>query len=322
MLLAFLAGFAVPLAMLLLHASSEGYLGRFIEVTRRNFEYGALNRIPFSTSAVESAKVLVRMAADQSLAVFLGVVTLAAWIRDALRSGIRKNSEPATGKAGFPANSSTTRLWRRVALLWLVAAYAGTFPGGRHYHHYYHVLWAPLAVLASLGLAHVWRACRLRSSGRLIAACVVTAALLIAVAVNVYAFGKWAATRKNPDDLSRPANVVAAAVDRVQAMSKPDAPIAAYVWLDHAEIYWRLDRPLVSYSVPHVLPDERLNEWAAAVLAQDRVTVIVDQSFFARTAGDGAFARLKQRLSRRPEFRIGPPGSDVAIYDLRGKPSK
>jgi hypothetical protein len=213
-------------------------------------------------------------------------------------------------------------LWRRVALLWLVAAYAGTFPGGRHYHHYYHVLWAPLAVLASLGLAHVWRACRTRSVGRSIAACGVTAALLIAVAVNVYAFGKWSAIQSRPNDQSQPAHVVAATVDRVEKMSSSETPAAVYVWLEHAEVYWRLDRPLVSYSVPHVLPDERLNEWAAAVLSRDRVIVVVDQSFFDRTAGDGAFARLKQRLSRRPEFRIGPPGSDVAIYDLRGKPSK
>lgn len=57
-------------------------------------------------------------------------------------------------------------------------AAAGTFPGGRHYEHYYHLLWAPLAILAALWLTIVFPGRRRRP-----------AALRLALALVVFTIG-------------------------------------------------------------------------------------------------------------------------------------
>jgi hypothetical protein len=140
--------------------------------------------------------------------------------------------------------------------------------------------------------------------------------------VIAYSFGKWAAGRRVPANLAVAENANVAAVDQVDALAWPREPVAVYVWGDHSELYWRIDRPLVSYSIPQVLPAKMLDEWADAVLKQPRVIVVVDRAFFDHPAGDGAFARLQSLLKHRRALRLGPPGNEVSIYELRRNSSK
>src|SRR5262249_26874799 len=135
--LSFAAGVVAASLALYAHARALGYWEPFLEVLYWNRQYAALGRIPLRQSATEFAKNLGLLAGGFTGLPLLVCFTLAlagpSW-RGPLRG---------------------SRLWLAVGVIWLGAALASVFPGGRHWPHYYHVAWAPLSILATLWLARL-----------------------------------------------------------------------------------------------------------------------------------------------------------------------
>jgi hypothetical protein len=117
----------------------DGYWNEMLVVLRRNLNYGALDRIPLAKSVGEGIKTLARIHLANTAAgilLIVGVVVAFFW------------------RARF---RSREKAWLVAAGVWLLAALASAFPGGRHYAHYYHMTWPAITLLAMLWLAPLRR---------------------------------------------------------------------------------------------------------------------------------------------------------------------
>lgn len=267
----FLAAF---LAMYLL-ARADGYWDRFVDVTRYNFKYGAIDRIPMSTSLFRAAKVLARTGLFNPLMVLLVIFSLVLF-------GKRTNQ---------PQRS--TRYWMAIAITWLIAAVVAAYPGGRHYLHYYHGLWAPLSLIAAIGLGEFSRKRPTKNATRIVLRGVLVISVTVAVMQNLYGFAQWKFAKLNGSDHQTPILDAAAFLDE---STDDDTPVAMYVWLDNAELYWRVRRESGTSPIPQVLTEDRLEVWSQYVIEHKTPLIVVDPSFDSRESDSEHFHQLKQVL--------------------------
>ncbi|GAB4148519.1 MAG: hypothetical protein Tsb009_22350 [Planctomycetaceae bacterium] len=277
---AFVGSFLFGVLLMFVYGKVDGHWDRFLDVTRYNFQYGAIDRIPFSTSLIGALKILAKLAIDSELCVFLVVLTY-------IPMSVRGRGEDPEG--------SEFLVWKRVGGLWLIASIVGAFPGGRHYLHYYHVLWGPLSLLAAYGLMRIRRGDTEWFGSRKIQYTLVGTVVTLAVLQNAYGIGKWYVTRNQETNSRRRVMEIAKAL---RELTEADTPVAMYVWLDHAELYWRVPRNSGTYSIPHVLPDSRLEEWAREILSSKIPFLVIDESFETRSSSGKQFQKLKQVLQK------------------------
>jgi hypothetical protein len=277
------------------HAQAGGYWSAFVEVFQRNLQYGALQLGSLPGSLLEGGKVLLRLGIDNTAAVVLVAITLMVVV-------------PAWRRLG-----ESERLWLAIGTLWMIAAVVGAFPGGRHYPHYYHVLWAPWGLLAALWVPGLQR---LRGGwspaiARRVVSAVLAAVVLMAIAENAYEVGKWlSGGRERTVRIERVA-------EELRRRTDADAPLPMYVWLDWAELYWRVPRPAVKWSVPQVLPDEMLDRWAEGVLKTRPPMIVYDASFEAREAESPHLERLREVLRR--DYQVICRADDLRVVARRDR---
>lgn len=271
----FAASFLGALLALYLHGQFDGYWDRFVDVTQYNLQYGAVDRIPMSASLLGTVKVLARIELANPLMVLLAVLSLPVLIRP-------------TGKR--PAGG---RFWTAIAFTWLIAAVVGAYPGGRHYLHYYHTLWAPLSLIAALGLSEFSKNPKTRPAARSLIRAVAITVVGLAVLQNAYGIGKWASNRHTAADRQQP---VIEAAEYLQQLTDADTPVALDLWLDNAELYWRVRRESGTFPIPQVLPGPKLKEWSKYVLENNVPILVVGPSFDARETDVEDFHRLKRSL--------------------------
>jgi hypothetical protein len=284
LLASFLIGFAAVGASFLIFAAIDGHLRGAIEVTLFNFQFGALDRVPFSQSLLSSVKVVGRVCIENPLLVLMLMLTLTVWLRE-------RTAASASNRGR--ARAEYERLWGKTAVCWLVLSYLAAWPGGRHFFHYYHLMWGPACLLSALGIARLLADRSCRRVARLLANGAVAAALIQATVVNVGVWDQW---RRKARDETDPRIAVRQAVDYVHESTSPTTAIAAYVSVDNAEFLLLANRPALSYAVPDVLPEERLEEWAQAALNKQGAVIVVDEWFSCRESKSPAFLRLQNRL--------------------------
>eukprot|EP00913_Durusdinium_trenchii_P023342 g21920.t1 len=271
----FAGSFLAALSVVYIHGRVDGYWEGFLDVTRHNLQYGAVDRIPVTTSLIRAAKVLAQIGIANPMMVLL--VIFSATTLTSRGARILRGS----------------RFWIAIAITWLLAAVVAAYPGGRHYYHYYHPIWAPLSLIASIGLAAFARNRITRAASRLLIRAVVVTSIGLAVVQNLYGIGKWASTRGTERDPHKP---VLDATAFLKGKTNADTPVAMYVWLDNAELYWRVRRESGTYPIPQVLPNDRLEIWSQHVLQKNVPLLIVDTSFLTRETDSKTFQLLKQRL--------------------------
>lgn len=270
----FAAGFLAGLLALYVHGRVDGYWDRFVDVTRYNFQYGAIDRVPLSASLISAAKVVTRLGLANSIMVLLVAAGLAAF-------GSRTRKLRGEG------------LWLAVGTTWLCAALLAAFPGGRHYEHYYHPIWAPLSLIAALGCGTLTRNFSRRADRRRFTWIVIGSVVGLAVAQNLYGLGKaWTARRAGDTAEAH----IAEATAYLKPKKNDGIPIAMYVWLENAELYWRTAAESGTYPIPQVLPDDRLEVWSRFVIDQKIPLLVVDASFDDRKTGSRAFEELRNML--------------------------
>ena len=299
---AFVLGFAIGLALLYWHAQAGGYWRPFCEVFLRNLQYGAMDRVAPLQSLLEAGKVLARLAMGNTVAAVFVCCTLFFL--------------PVTPRPNPPE-----RLWISVGSLWLLAVLVGAWPGGRHYPHYYYVIWAPIAILATLWLHRLDvliaakgpdttdNSSPLTPVTRRLVAATLTAVIVLGVARNGYAAGEWRNRyRHRETQLAQIAETLNAPADLKQ-------PLPMYVWLDWAELYWRVPRPGVKWSVPHVLPDDLFEIWVEEVLRSRPEQFVYDASFSGRVSTSRGAQRLHEFLQR--DYVVIQQADDLRVLARR-----
>lgn len=289
-----IAGAAAMLGLFCLDAARSDFASELPHVLSRNFSYGALDRVSFGASLWAACTSVARMLLGNPVVPLFVVLTFVVWWR-------APRSMPARQKAWFLA-----------AVLWSGAALAGAWPGGRHYLHYYHLLWPALAVLAVFWLTRSWDfALARRVQGKL---CLGVAAGSIAVAVlqQSYLAAKAWRDRATGQD---PQTAVLEAAGFLEHASGENTPLVAHVWLDRAELYWRVPRPAPSFAIPHVLPGELFDQWAEATLADPPEFIVWDGTPWEGIDGPPSAdvaKRLESLLATR--YRKIKQFGDLAVY--------
>jgi hypothetical protein len=275
-------GVLIGLTALYLHGQIDGYWDEMLVVLRRNFNYGALDRVPLATSVGEGIKTLARIHLANTAAGILLIVGVV--VAFSLRARLR----------------SREKAWLVAAGVWLLAAHASAFPGGRHYAHYYHMTWPAITLLAMLWLAPLRRmAPVLPRKGNPIdrlTAGVVVGALVLGILFQLFAGAK--AVR----DLGQGRhawNAIAEAEEFIRRQTAADTPMVVNVWLDWAELYWRVPRPAPSLSIPHVVPRDRYSQWLEETLRTMPPWIVTDGTAWEPI--DGPLIDEQARL-RRDEF--------------------
>jgi hypothetical protein len=297
-------GVGGSLLALYLHGMWDEYWREFLVVLSRNFRYGAVDRVPLTTSLFEAARTISRILLHNTAAPLLAGVGL--W----------------TSCKAYPWMLGRERRWLLVVLLWLAAAVASAFPGGRHYDHYYHLCWAPLSLLSVMWLGRIrrhgleahptWhglpaRGKRLVRSSTL-GAVLAAAAIVIAVVFNIQGAAK---AMRDLRAGTHPWKAIADAVEYLDRTTRPDEPVLMNLWGDWAELFWRARRPAPSLPIPHVVPSDRYTAWISAVRANPPSTIVTDgtpwQPIDSRAA-PGDVRRLQRMIDNEYEEvrRIGP----------------
>jgi hypothetical protein len=276
------AGAALALGALYIHARVDGYWGDFVAVFRRNLSYGSLDRVPLGVSLVEGAKTLGRIALSNTLVGLLLVMSTVMLM--ALRKQIRR----------------VEWRWIVVAGVWLLAAVASAFPGGRHYAHYYHLIWPAIAVLSMVWLAPLRREFQNKSgkadcSADALACAIVTGVVLMGIAGQLFEGAK--AVR----DLRRGThawNTIEEATIFLNRETKSDTSVLVNVWLDWAELYWRVPRPAPSLSIPHVVPRDLYGRWLSETTMAMPEWVVTDATPWEPIDGPLTDANEKEALDQ------------------------
>lgn len=291
------------------HMVYSGYWGGFWDAMRANRRYAAMDAEPVAVHLTRWGAQVYRLAA------LLGPAAVAAALGGLVVPALRWRSL-----------SAGLRAWAVVAGLWLAAAQAGTFPGGRHYANYYALLVGPLAVLAGLAFAAVPDSPLTR---RLLLG-YATAVVLLSLLAN----GRDG-LRYRRNDLAARRTQIRDVTYYLNHMTSPDEPVLVTVWGDWAELYWQAPRPSPSrHIIPWNLVDIRpefFAEWAADVLAAPpRVIVtdgdllgphVTDDAVLARAAGRSdhpllttpSYTALRQLV--RNEYRVVNGSGDLLILE-------
>jgi hypothetical protein len=275
-------GVLIGLAALYLHGQMDGYWDEMLVVLRRNLNYGTLDRIPLAKSVGEGIKTLARIHLANTAA---GILLIAGVVvAFSLRARLR----------------SREKAWLVTAVVWMAAALASAFPGGRHYAHYYHMTWPAITLLAMLWLAPLRRMVgvlpRKGNPVDRLTAGVVVGALVLGILVHLFAGAK--AVR----DLGQGRhawNAIAEAEEFIRRQTAADTPVVVNVWLDWAELYWRVPRPAPSLSVPHVVPRDLYGEWLEKTSRGMPAWIVTDGTAWEPI--DGPLMDEQARM-RRDEF--------------------
>lgn len=284
--LGFLLGVGLATGALIGHAVAGGYWDGFLDAMAANRAYGALDRVSLAVH-LERWGVAIRRVAELGgaplwLPVGAAVVGFVGW-----------------GRRLDP----NAKAWAGVGTVWLIAAQAGTFFGGRHFFPYYFPMLAPLAVLTALGLAALPIPLR---AGRVALGVFAVAAVVVHVAEN---YRSMVECRRREPSHERTGVRIAAAY--LNATVPPNDTVLVCVWDRWAELYWQFDRPGPSrHVIPFNLTETRsalFAEWARDVLANPPAWAVTDDSTLGpgvtdevirvRSAGFGGPA-----LSGTPEF--------------------
>jgi hypothetical protein len=276
-LLAMLGAVAVVLT-LYGHGVWRGYWGEFVTVLQRNLSYGAIDRVPLRASMFEAARTSSRILLQNTAAPVLAIISVWACFR--AHGAMRK----------------TERKWLTIALLWLAAAVASAFPGGRHYDHYYHLCWAPVSLVSTMWLTVLSkrpgnRRPRFTSAlswGLALGVVVISVLFNIQLAVK--------ATRDLREGTHR-WSAIEKAVAYLNRTAPPAVPVVMNLWGDWAELYWRSPRPAPSLPIPHVVPTDRYSEWVDATLANPPRLIVTDGTPWRPIDGPGDADDL-ERLRR------------------------
>jgi hypothetical protein len=149
-----------------------------------------------------------------------GAVAVAVRLAQAIRSRVRGTPD---GEPPSPASV--------LALLWLVTSAVAVSAGGRFFGHYFHLILAPLCLLAGPGLLRMW------SKGR--AFRVVLAFLCTVPPLIFFALASFARPVAALDEPEPPYNDVAA---RIAALTSPDERV--FVWGNSPQLYVLARRPM------------------------------------------------------------------------------
>ncbi len=307
---AFLAGAAAVVAAVVAHAMVDGYWVAFLDRMRRNVEYASMSRVPLGQS--------VRRFAEQTQKLFM------AWHAAPLLAMLTLAAVAPRWRAAQSLRS--WGLWLVVAILWTVAAAAGTFPGGRHYEHYYHPLWAPLSVLAALWLTIVFPGRRRRP-----------AALRLGLALVVFTTGYAAldtasvGITKAQAGMVRGTNqMVRLVADDLNRLIPRDEVAPMCVWSEWAELNWRVRRPSVTpVSAPILFVDmapDLFDQWTTAMIERRPDVMVFDNwglgpsSIKGRRSYKGRPRQDELQAMLRDDYVEIRRWSDLYVLARRGGP--
>jgi hypothetical protein len=262
---AFVAGAMIGLVALYAHAILGGYWNDLLKMLSRNAAYASLHRVGVT----------------RSFSLFLG------------NAGILAKANRVA--LLLPFMTASILCWRKArhgpfhwvltisCLCWLFGAVLGVFPGGRHFLHYYHGIWAPLAILSTQWLSLAATGPHAREIAfRLMIGLLIGVAGLASVdrACRLVVWARNAPPRPGPE-LSEVINLLEQNTSRSERV-----PI--YVWDDKwNELYWRAPRPAVADCVnpflfsPHgqvAHQPERYRRWLSALIASPPRYVLIGES--------------------------------------------
>jgi hypothetical protein len=209
-------GVALPIAAFCAWAQARGSLAASLDWFRFNFLYVGAGLT--GGQALVRGSIRLAMIAAAALPVYvLGVAgaltTAAVWLRGA------RTRAPASEAAAGDA------LVDRIGLLWLLTSIIALCAGGRFFGHYFHLILAPLALLASTPFLKVWH-----RSGLARVLVTVTAAIPALTFFLLATIGRDAAA--SIDEGEPPYDKVAAAIT---AASGPDERM--FVWGNSPQLY-------------------------------------------------------------------------------------
>ncbi len=260
------AGFLFGLTALSVHATLYDYGRGLIGMLRENRAYVVDHAIAPIVSLWSFKDQMYRLVATHEVAVVLPCLTLAA----AMVWRMRRNRSIRLDALGFSA------------VFWLIAALLGVFPGGRHFEHYYHGIWAPLAILSSLWLSRLSIVPGTRSLTRALSVGLVAGVALASVPLQGIRL-LAVRVRGLDEDSAR----VLDAARYLQETSRSDEVVPVFVYGPWAELYWRVPRPPVADCVapvlfaPHGLaahqPD-RFQRWLSSMIANPPRVVVVEDA--------------------------------------------
>jgi hypothetical protein len=317
MVLSFVGGFTLALAAMIFYAVNGSYFHAFVRMLARNFEYASASRTPFTESVSRSwATISAIIHANPAFLILMAISILVLLLKakKSNESKVMSDEYPVTRRSSLlpPHYSSLithhsslmTYLWLWVGLMWLAAALASAFPGGRHFAHYYHVAWPPVCVLSVLWLSRSGLFARDPRFRRRVAWGMSIAFTVMAVVLNARGFVRE--VRRNDS----PRVAIQQAVDYLNQVSTPDSIIAVPVWGQWAELWWRAPRPSVSRCFApqcfYVINREMFEEWVQAMIDRPPGLIVADASLI------GPLSRYSPYDNT--EFRP-PPGHP--LYQLR-----
>jgi hypothetical protein len=220
---AFVLGLGMMIGLSCWHAVAHGYWAEWWRVYERNKIYASLTNVTLAQSLKAFARHIGGFVTSRDLTAFalaaVGVVLLARhW---------RRLSRPA-------------RAWAVVTACWLATACAGIFPGGRHFTHYYEVLWPPLLVLGGLWPT-VFRGGRDAARlGRRLAWGVLLGSVAVCLAERAVTYRNYRARMANGTHAEL---VLRKMQQEIEARVPPGDAMIYWVWGDWAELLWRARRP-------------------------------------------------------------------------------
>ena len=276
----FLAGVAVIVFAVIAHAIAFGYWAPFLDIMRRNAIYASVSGIPLGRSIWLFFDRIAKLLMGWHAAPLLAMLTLAA----------------AASRWRALQSLRRGRLWLVVAVLWLAAAAAGTFPGGRHFEHYYHTLWAPLAVLGALWLTVAFP----ERSRRPVATGLVAALLVYTVGYATIDTVCLVVAKKQAGMAPGTNKIVRSVATDLNRLIPPGEIAPVCVWSQWAELLWRVRRPSLTPALVPILfldmaPD-LFDQWVAAMLAHPPNIVVFDYW------GMGPSSRAREMYKGRPRL--------------------
>jgi hypothetical protein len=311
MVLAFIQGFTLGLALMILHAMCGFYFHPMLRMLARNFEYASASPTTLPESLDRArATISAIIQANPAFLILMAISILALLVKPKTKksdgSKVMSDESAATPHSSLTSRHSllTTHLWLWVGLLWLAAALASAFPGGRHFAHYYHVAWPAVCVLSVLWLSRAGLFAKDFRFRRRAAWGLAIAFTAMAVVLNVRGFIKESRREDSPRAAIREA------VDYLNQISTPDSIVPVPVWGQWAELWWRAPRPSVSRCFApqcfYVINRDMFNEWVQAMIARPPDLIVADGSLIGPLSHHSPYDNT--------EFR---PPAGHPLYQLR-----
>jgi hypothetical protein len=219
------AGALAPPAAYLLASRATGGADAALTWFRFNFSYVGAGL----SGAAALGRGLRRTALIGGVALVPYALGLAAAARTAAAI-VRILRRPAGAEPDHPP--SPPRPVAVLGLLWLLTSTVALCAGGRFFGHYFHLVLAPLCLLAAPGFVGLWWRGR-RARTALVALCALPALAFLALST----FGRSLAARL--DEGEPPYEVVAA---RIDSLTAPDERI--FVWGNSPQLYVLARRPM------------------------------------------------------------------------------